>query len=461
MNNINDRVWQILLVEDNPQDRDSAKAALRAGSRRRYQFTEVTLADEATSLCARPPLNEGVVCASTHFDCMVLDFELPDGNALDVLARLPRDADGLTLLPVVILTGAVSSDTNRAVLRAGAHDYVGKSWLGAESLTRALDNAMERHAMGRELNRHRARQQLTLDITRAAEGDSELAMAKLLQRIGAIVGADIQLQHGLGCDPGPPYLQLLAHAGLDAAALSQVAQLPLAHTLWGQANQEEQAVARSHMQHAAESQLLPLRRWGVRAFVCYPLRVSEQNLGSLCFGSRSQDEFSAEDLEFLADMALQVALHAQRQRVDHELRRSEAFNNSLLNSSTDCVILLSVEGRLLHVNRSGRLLLELDDMASTLNKPWQDLWPSKMQAQATAALACAAGGEAAAMEGTFVGSKQSPRWLEVHLSPVRDALSGEVLRLLVIARDSNDKRHQAATWAMLEKQKDQQQRTTY
>jgi PAS domain-containing protein len=388
---------------------------------------------------------------------VVLDFELPDGNALDVLAQLPRDAEGLALLPVVILTGAVSSDTNRTVLRAGAHDYVGKSWLGAESLTRALDNAMERHAMSRELSRHRVRQQLTLDITRAAEGDTDVAMAGLLERIGATVGAEIQLHHGLGCDPGPPYLQLLTHAGLDAAATAGIAQLAIANTLWGQCSQpsqtQAQALVRSSVQQTREAPSQVLRDWGVRAFVCYPLQVSQQRLGTLSFASRSLDEFSASDLEFLAAMALQVAVKADRQRVASELRRSEAFNHSLLNSSMDCVMLLSLDGRVLHINRSGRLLLELDDVGLALNQPWLAMWPAKKQGQIAAALACAAGGQAAAVEGPCLTFKQSAIWWEACLSPVQDPLSGEVLRLLVVARDRHDKRQHAATWAVMDKQR--------
>jgi len=134
------RPWRILLVDDNELDRSEAKAALLNGSSRRYQFTEAASACEALRLCEQ----------SCAFDCMVLDFHLPDGDALDVLSRLSRDADELPCLPVVILTG-VAGGTSRSSLRTGAQDYVGKAWLGPESLTWAVENAIERRKMAREV----------------------------------------------------------------------------------------------------------------------------------------------------------------------------------------------------------------------------------------------------------------------------------------------------------------------
>ena len=104
--------WRILLVDDNDADRIESKAALLNGSSRRYAFSEATSADATVALSATRPA----------FDCLVLDFDLPDGDALDVLARLPRDADGLLLAPVVILTGGVPRQKHLALLLAGAQD---------------------------------------------------------------------------------------------------------------------------------------------------------------------------------------------------------------------------------------------------------------------------------------------------------------------------------------------------
>lgn len=161
-----DRPWRILLVDDNELDRADAKAALLSGHDRRYQFVEATSANEAIHLCER----------SAPFDCMILDFFLPDGDALDVLARLPCDADKIPRLPVVILTG-VSGTASRASLRHGAQDFVGKAWLGRESLTWAVENAIERRKIAREVMAERhamdSQRQYLFEAERTARLESE------------------------------------------------------------------------------------------------------------------------------------------------------------------------------------------------------------------------------------------------------------------------------------------------
>lgn len=161
-----DRPWRILLVDDNALDRADAKAALLGGHDRRYQFVEATSANEAMHLCA----------SSAPFDCMLLDFFLPDGDAHDVLARLPCDADKIPHLPVVILTGVAGTES-RASLRHGAQDFVGKAWLGRESLTWAVENAIERRKIAREVMAERHlmdnQRQYLFEAERTARLESE------------------------------------------------------------------------------------------------------------------------------------------------------------------------------------------------------------------------------------------------------------------------------------------------
>ena len=140
-----ERPLRLLLIDDNPLDRADAKAALLKGSNRPYLFIEASSAEEGLRLCALPPLP----------DCLVLDLGLPDAGELDVLRRLPRGADHLLLVPVVVLTGSDLQGLSVATLRAGAHDYVGKAWLGPQTLTQAVDNAIERLAMARRLHAER------------------------------------------------------------------------------------------------------------------------------------------------------------------------------------------------------------------------------------------------------------------------------------------------------------------
>ena len=136
-----------MVIDDNPEDRAEARRMLLQGAARRYLFTE---AENGAS---------GIVavrtCPGGAPDCVLLDYDLPDMLALDVLAEL-ADADGLQRCPVVVMTGSDATEPGRRVLRAGAHDYIGKDWMTPAALTRAIDNATERWVMGQELRAREA-----------------------------------------------------------------------------------------------------------------------------------------------------------------------------------------------------------------------------------------------------------------------------------------------------------------
>jgi PAS domain S-box-containing protein len=130
--------FHILYVEDAPDEYADARPMLVRGSARRYKFTQVnTAADALRALreMATPP------------DCILLDFSLPDMDALQLLAEL-RAGKLLPVAPVVVLT--VVADSGAKVLFAGAQEFVGKSWTSPESLTRAVDSAVDRYALTRE-----------------------------------------------------------------------------------------------------------------------------------------------------------------------------------------------------------------------------------------------------------------------------------------------------------------------
>ena len=87
---------------------------------------------------------------------MLLDYHLPDGDALDVLLST-REEGHQSRVPIVVITVEPGHENAQRVLRAGAQDIVGKSWMTADSLTRSLENGVERWRMARELRDGAAR----------------------------------------------------------------------------------------------------------------------------------------------------------------------------------------------------------------------------------------------------------------------------------------------------------------
>ena len=154
-------IWRVLIVDDSLEDRDEVRRLLLTGSDRRYRFTEAETGTAGIRLC----LEAGAELP----DCLVVDFSLPDMDALELLAELRAGGEVLPC-PVVAITGQEGQAIARAVLRAGAHTYIGKGWMTADSLTRGIECAVERfdregklRATRQTLEQERGRLQVILE----------------------------------------------------------------------------------------------------------------------------------------------------------------------------------------------------------------------------------------------------------------------------------------------------------
>ena len=68
-----------------------------------------------------------------HFDAVILDIGLPDGDGRDYCARLRRQGHSM---PIIMLTGAIEETDVVRGLDSGAGDYIAKPFRAAELLAR-------------------------------------------------------------------------------------------------------------------------------------------------------------------------------------------------------------------------------------------------------------------------------------------------------------------------------------
>ncbi len=178
--------WHVLIVDDSPDDRDEIQRLLLRGSERRYFFTEA--ATGAAGI-------EAVRGAALMPDCIVLDFNLHDMDALEVLASIAAP-DGSPVCPIVVLTGGTGSKAGRLVLRAGAQDYISKGGLTPPVLTRVLENSVERFAMAQDAlhqNAAQARDEKTLSAAHRRRDAFTALVAQALRNPLASVSTDLQM----------------------------------------------------------------------------------------------------------------------------------------------------------------------------------------------------------------------------------------------------------------------------
>ncbi len=112
------------------------------------------------------------------------------------------------------------------------------------------------------------------------------------------------------------------------------------------------------------------------------------------------------------------------------------LQKAMLDATPDCIKVLSVDGRLLTMNRTGCLALNVPE-DSRFGMPWLPLLPLDVQQLGAAALKKAAEGHST----RFPGRSESPGGLmywDNLLTPFVDA-SGRVLSILCVSRDVTEK----------------------
>jgi signal transduction histidine kinase len=145
----------VLVIDDNDVDREQIRRLLGG----RHDLIEAATAREGMSAVASSPV-----------DCVLLDYRLPDQDGVRVL-----DLMSGRLLPIVMLTSHGSERIAVEALKHGAVDYLVKSELSRDRLTKAIDVAIEQGHLRRELDRNQ--RALELAVAKLSDQRNELAAA--------------------------------------------------------------------------------------------------------------------------------------------------------------------------------------------------------------------------------------------------------------------------------------------
>ena len=388
-------VWRIVVVDDSADNRADIRQLLLTGSARRYAFTEAETGAAAI---------HAIRSATTPPDCVVLDFNLPDIDALAVLAAL-ADPDGIPICAVVVLTGNASTELGRAALRAGAQDYVGDGWLSPLVLTRAVENATERWAMARDLQQRQA------------------ALRLSEQHYRALATASADIAYRMSAD----WATLLP---LDGRGLVPSLDTPLGNWAWLDQHlprDEHPRVREAITEAIAHKTLFELEH-----------RVLRPN-GSIGWTlSRAVPIF--DENENVVEWFGAASDITGRKSAAEALARSEAFARSVVESSADCVKGLSLDGRLLWMNVNGRRQMEVSDFSAIEGCDWGTYWDAGgIRAEAEAALAAARAGGVGRFSGYSPTVAGTPRWWDVTVTAIHGA-DGRIEQFLSVSRDVTEQR---------------------
>ena len=113
----------------------------------------------------------------------------------------------------------------------------------------------------------------------------------------------------------------------------------------------------------------------------------------------------------------------------------------LFHSSADCIKLLDLDGRLLHMNIGGAATMELDHLGQFVGEDWVAFWNADERAAARDAIEQAKAGGVGRSSGFLPTAKGTPKWWDSIVTPVLGP-DGTIAQLLVVSRDVSE-RHRA------------------
>ena len=133
----------LLVVEDSPEDLETYERFLAADSSHHYAITA-----SATG-------GAGLMqFAERDYDCVLLDYNLPDMDGFEVLTAL-TEPSGRLPVPVVMLTGDGDEKIAVQAMKRGVQDYLPKNQVTSKSLKDAIQDAVEQFSFRQESEKNR------------------------------------------------------------------------------------------------------------------------------------------------------------------------------------------------------------------------------------------------------------------------------------------------------------------
>ncbi|HEC78745.1 MAG TPA: PAS domain S-box protein [candidate division WOR-3 bacterium] len=123
-------VIKVLIIEDNPDDRDLFVKMLMQAKNNKFDVVHVKTLKNGLNYLAREPI-----------DIVVLDLNLPDSMGFETLKKLHTKVPEI---PIIVLTAMEVEDLAVKAIREGAQDCFAKGKFTADVLIRAIRYAIER-----------------------------------------------------------------------------------------------------------------------------------------------------------------------------------------------------------------------------------------------------------------------------------------------------------------------------
>ncbi len=187
-------------------------------------------------------------------------------------------------------------------------------------------------------------------------------------------------------------------------------------------------------------------RCGLNVCGAFPIRMGNRVCGALAVYAEDDDFFGPQETELLVDTAADISFaldHLQgeqrRLHAEQSVRESEVRLRTIIDTEPECVKLLAPDGSLLEMNPAGLRMIEADSITQVQNRCIYPVVVEEHRAAFRDLNERVMRGGSGTLEYRIIGLKGTQRWMETHVSPLRDD-SGQVTSALGVTRDISDRK---------------------
>jgi len=295
---------------------------------------------------------------SCDYDLITLDYQLPDGNGLDLLEEI-RDMIGPP--PVVFVTGHGDEMTAVSAFKNGAAGYVVKDNRMATMVVEEARSALARADLVRAEKAVKAQRDLAV---------SALSAHSIEQSLDLVLDAVIE---ATGLDCGGIYIFDVRDSSLDLACHRGLSDEFVELTRHYDKHSDNVALVLAARPVYVDREGIPvdaddLEREGLKGMAVVPLAFGGEVIGCLNVSSRSLEQIPQDVRNIIESLSAEASQAIQREMAATALAVSEAGLRAerdrladILNALPVGIVILDREGKLIMQNRATEELTMLSE----------------------------------------------------------------------------------------------------
>ena len=158
--------------------------------------------------------------------------------------------------------------------------------------------------------------------------DPDTLLRNVFAKIGPHLGLDVYFNYMV--DESGETLHLVSSAGIADDIRDQISHIPASQTICGTAIREQESVVVAAISESDAPNTQLARLLGLRCYVCNPLVVGGTLRGTLAFASRTKDELTPDELEFVQTLTRYITVAYERLRLIQQLQESDRRKDEFL-----------------------------------------------------------------------------------------------------------------------------------